>query len=70
MEFSYRILVLMLPFAATGCVFPAFYNIPIAAHDPFWDNRGTVTEVDGRSITVDGKTTEIAGLDISMMDSQ
>jgi hypothetical protein len=60
-----RATLLLLPMLVSGCVIPRFYDIPIVAEDPIWNDARRVTDVSRRSVTVDGVTTQIAGIDIS-----
>jgi len=59
-----RATLLLLPVLLSGCVIPRFYDIPIVAEDPIWNDAVRVTDVSGRSVTVNGVTTQIAGIDI------
>lgn len=60
-------LLLISPTLLTGCLIPTTYDIPMAAVDPLWDKAVTVTAVEGGMVTINGETTEIAGLDTSSL---
>lgn len=63
-------LLLLCPAMLSGCL-PVMCSLPIVAKDSIWDDAAPVTEISGRSVTVDGATTQIAGLDISgLSDSE